>query len=257
MNPRRSKRGWLAGLFAGVAAVGTVLLLHGLFELADRAPVPPQAFSPQAEWYDLALIRMEYLGRDPVGMIDAKSSLAVGMLFALGAIFFVTAIGTWWAARGGTPGSSAFPVFLSTWISFIVGATVGRFGQSLWNFRDDLDMDGLFLSTVDYAIRAGGDYGLVWGFPIALVTTLVWLMVRPKAESQHAGFPPGQQPPPYGQQGQRDSEEPMWATTVEDPPYDPAHDTRAVPGSHADHSGQAGQADDQPGDGPDLNKRAD
>jgi hypothetical protein len=252
MNPRRSKRGWLAGLFAGVAAVGTVLLLHGLFELIDRAPVPPQAFSPQAEWYDLALIRMEYLGRDPAGMIEAKSSLAVGMLFALGAVFLVTVIGTWWAARGSTPGSSVFPVFLSTWASFIIGATVGRFGQSLWNLRDDLDTDGILLSTTDYAIRAGADYGLVWGFHIALLTALLWLIVRPRAERQPAGFPPpGQQQPPYGQQPPpQDNEEPMWATTVEDPPYDPAHDTRAAPGSHAD---QADQADD----GPDLTKRPD
>lgn len=251
MNPRRSKRGWLAGLFAGVAAVGTVILLHGLFELIDRAPIPPQAYSPQAKWYDLALIRMEYLGRDPVGAIDAKSSLAVGMLFALGAIFLVTAIGTWWAARGGTPGSSAFPVFLSTWISFTVGATVGRLGQSLWNFRDNLDTDGLLISTTDYAIQAGSNYGLVWGFPVALLTALLWLIVRPRAERQPAGFPPGQQPPPYGQQPPpRDNEEPMWATTVEDPPYDPAHDTRAAPGSHADQSNQTD-------DGPDLTKRPD
>lgn len=250
MNPRRSKRGWLAGLFAGVAAVGTVLILHGLFELIDRTPVPPQAFSPQAEWYDLVLIRMEYLGRDPIGMIDAKSSHAVGMLVALGAVFFVTVIGTWWAARGGAPGSAVFPVFLSTWVSFIIGATVGRFGQSLWNLRDDLDTDGIVMSMTDYAIRAGSDYGLVWGFPIALLTALLWLLVRPRAELQPAGFPPGQpQQPPYGEPP-RDTEEPMWATTVEDPPYDPARDTRPHPGSQAD---QAGQADD----GTDLTKRAD
>jgi hypothetical protein len=251
MNPRRSKRGWLAGLFAGVTAVGTIVLLHGLFELIDRAPRPP--YSGGAEWYDLVLIRMEYLGRDPVGMIDAKSSLAVGMVFALGAVFVVTVIGTWWAARGGAPGSSAFPLFLSTWISFTIGAAVGRFGQTLWQFRDNRDFDGLLTSIMDGALRAGSDYGLVWGFPVALLTVLFWLVVRPRAERQPAGFPPGQQPPPYGEEPPpRDHEEPMWATTVEDPPYDPAHDTRATPGSHADPGFQP----DTPAgdDGPDLNK---
>lgn len=258
MNPRRSKRGWIAGLFAGGAAVGTVVLLHGLFELIDRRVAPPAyAYDRRGEWYDLALIRMEYLGRDPMGMIDAKSSYAVGMLLALGVLFFVTAIGTWWAARGTAPGSSVFPVFLSTWVSFIVGATLGNFAQTLWNFRSNVDFDGLLTAFVDGAIRTGSDYGLVWGFFVALVTALLWLMVKPKAERQPAGFPPGQAPqPPLGEQPPH-IEEPMWATTVQDPPYDPAHDTRAVPGSHADQAGQAGQADGQAGDGPDLNKRAD
>lgn len=262
MNPRRSKRGWIAGLFAGVAAVGTIVLLHGLFELVDRRAAPPAfSYDQRAEWYDVALVRMEYLGRDPMGMIDAKSSYAVGMLLALAAVFVVTAIGTWLAARGGAPGSSVFPVFLSTWVSFAAGAVVGNFGQTVWNFRESLDQDGAFIAFADGTIRTGSDYGLVWGFPIAVLTALLWLLIRPRAERQYAGFPPGQpQQPPYGQQGQRDPEEPMWATTVEDPPYDPAQDTRAAPGSQADHSGQAGQvgqADGQAGDGPDLNKRAD
>ncbi|WP_109509927.1 hypothetical protein [Nocardioides speluncae] len=246
MNPRRSKRGWLAGLFAGVAAVGTVLLLQVLFELMDREPVPPAAFSEGARWYDLALIRMEYLGPNPMDLIEAKSSYAVGMLLALGALFVVTAVGTWWAARGSAPGSSVFPVFLSVWMSFIVGAALGRSAQSMWTLRDSLGDDGMLLIVVDTGLRSGPDYGLFWGFPLAVIVALLWLMVRPRATAQAEGLPPGQQqPPPYDAEPPR-IEEPMWATTVQDPPSDPEYDTRAMP---------AGPA--QPDDGPDLTKRAD
>lgn len=259
MNPRRSKRGWIAGLFAGVAAVGTVVLLHGLFELIDRRSTPPAfSYDQRAEWYDIALVRMEYLGRDPMGMIDAKSSYAVGMLLALAAVFVVTAIGTWLAARGGAPGSSVFPVFLSTWASFAAGAVVGHFGQTVWNFREGLDRDGAFIAFADGTIRTGSDYGLVWGFPVALLTALLWLMVRPRASAEPAGVPPGQQhqQPPYGQQPPH-IEEPMWATAVQDPVYDAEHDsTRAVPGREAQGQHQA-ETHDEPGDGPDLSKRSD
>lgn len=85
------------------------------------------------------------------------------------------------AARGAAPGSSVFPLFLSTWFSTVIASSLAAAIYSRVVNREIYDVEHSFgAQQVLDSLKTGALHGLQFGIFVALVTAVAWLIIRPR-----------------------------------------------------------------------------
>ncbi len=133
----------------------------------------------------VVLILLGFVGQ--VGSsLNAGGGLTSGAVVGALGLLVVGFLGTWWAVRASTPGSSVVPVFLSTWMVLVVATALAVLIPFAMNHGGPHGFDG------------GAVSGVRWGWIAALLASLAW---RSAQAAKTAAAEPEQQPRARGEAG--------------------------------------------------------
>jgi lysylphosphatidylglycerol synthetase-like protein (DUF2156 family) len=228
MSSLRSRRAWVPAALAPLVLVVLLLLAWGANKaLNDGATSPPGADDSFLRW--LLATNNTFFGSEPFssgsgGRILAGTLVSVVLLLVVG--FAIGMAGV----RGLTPGSSAVPAFLSLWMALVLACVVAGTADYLVasSSRSGFQGRGRFVFSV---LQGQLAYGAKWGWIAALLATLVWLVVRPRAAPVRLRDGPSTTTGTAAEDERNDAYAPR-RRTEPDPDFHPA----AVPGDQAEQT---------------------